>query len=65
MSKTCCEQITVRAEGTSHEALASVVLPLVLPDLSVVLWWQAAGMSPQSLQPFLGHVDHLIVDSAP
>ncbi len=60
----CCEQITVRAEGTGQERLASVVLPLLVSDLPVILWWQAAGMNRKLLAPFLPAVDKLVVDSS-
>jgi glucose-6-phosphate dehydrogenase assembly protein OpcA len=60
----CCEQITVRAEGTGQDTLASVVLPLLVSDLPVILWWQAAGMNRKLLAPFLPAVDKLVVDSS-
>jgi glucose-6-phosphate dehydrogenase assembly protein OpcA len=60
----CCEQITVRAEGTGQDTLASVVLPLLVSDLPVILWWQAAGMNRKLLAPFLPAIDKLVVDSS-
>lgn len=60
----CCEQITVRSEGNGPEELTSVVLPLVISDLPVFLWWRAKKVDFASVRPFLTYVDELIVDSA-
>jgi glucose-6-phosphate dehydrogenase assembly protein OpcA len=59
----CCEQITVRGEGASTNELASVVLPLVLSDVPVFLWWRDK-LDPQKLVPFISGLDHVIVDSS-
>lgn len=59
----CCEQITVRSEGNGPEELASVVLPLVISDLPVFLWWRAKTVSLANVKPFLPSVDELIIDS--
>jgi glucose-6-phosphate dehydrogenase assembly protein OpcA len=60
----CCEQITVRSEGNGPNELASVVLPLVISDLPVFLWWRAKKVNFANVKPFLSYVDELIVDSA-
>lgn len=60
----CCEQITVLSEGNGPDELASVVLPLVIADLPVHLWWRVKGLSRPDLDPFLSSIDELIVDSA-
>ncbi len=60
----CCEQITVRSEGNGPHELTSVVLPLVISDLPVFLWWRAKKVDFASVRPFLSYVDELIVDSA-
>jgi glucose-6-phosphate dehydrogenase assembly protein OpcA len=60
----CCEQITVRSEGNGPNELTSVVLPLVISDLPVFLWWRAKKVDFASVRPFLSYVDELIVDSA-
>lgn len=60
----CCEQITVRSEGNGPQELTSVVLPLVISDLPVFLWWRAKKVDFASVRPFLSYVDELIVDSA-
>lgn len=60
----CCEQITVRSQGNGPNELTSVVLPLVISDLPVFLWWRAKKVDFASVRPFLSYVDELIVDSA-
>jgi glucose-6-phosphate dehydrogenase assembly protein OpcA len=60
----CCEQITVRSEGNGPHELTSVVLPLVISDLPVFLWWRAKKVDFAKVKPFLTYVDELIVDSA-
>jgi glucose-6-phosphate dehydrogenase assembly protein OpcA len=59
----CCEQITVRSQGTSLEELASVVLPLVIADLPVFMWWRSTSINLHRVRPFLAKVDEIILDS--
>jgi glucose-6-phosphate dehydrogenase assembly protein OpcA len=64
-TQVCYEQILVRAHGRSEDRLASAVIPLLVPDLPVFLWW--TGAPPLSGQPFgdlLGLAGRLIVDSS-
>ena len=59
------EQILLRARGDSDERLASAVIPLLVPDLPVFVWW--TGNPPTSGRLFgqvLALADRLIVDSA-
>ena len=59
------EQILVRARGDVGDRLASAVIPLLVPDLPVFLWW--TGTPPTSGRSFgdlVGLADRLIVDSA-
>ena len=61
----CYEQILIRARGDSDERLASAVIPLLLPDLPVFLWW--TGTPPVDQRHFddlLALADRFIVDSA-
>lgn len=63
--QVCYEQILIRARGDSDERLASAVIPLLLPDLPVFLWW--TGTPPLDVRHFddlLALADRLIVDSA-
>jgi glucose-6-phosphate dehydrogenase assembly protein OpcA len=60
----CTETIRVRLKGTRADAPASVVQPLLLPDLPAFLRWR--GMPPFGEAHFEGLVDvmdRLIVDS--
>lgn len=59
----CSEQITVRHEGEDTRELASVVMPLILSDLPVFVWWRADSISIDRLAPFLGGANKLIFDS--
>ncbi|HEY9786094.1 MAG TPA: glucose-6-phosphate dehydrogenase assembly protein OpcA [Candidatus Obscuribacterales bacterium] len=63
LKQICSEQITVRYEGEGTKELASVVAPLVIPDLPVLLWWRAGDLDRQHLEPFLRFIDRLVVDS--
>lgn len=59
------EQIVVRARTQAAERLRSIVIPLLIPDLPVFLWW--TGTPPFATAQFrdlLGLVDRLVVDSA-
>jgi glucose-6-phosphate dehydrogenase assembly protein OpcA len=60
----CTEVIEVRLHGERAEAPASVVLPLVLPDLPVFLRWR--GRPPfgdATFEQLADVVDRLVVDS--
>jgi glucose-6-phosphate dehydrogenase assembly protein OpcA len=37
--QVCCEQITVSAQGEVAAQVSSIVLPLLVPDVPMVLWW--------------------------
>jgi len=59
------EQVLIRARGDADARLASAVIPLLLPDLPVFLWW--TGTPPLKAAHFdalLTLADRLIVDSA-
>ena len=62
--EVCSEVITLRLGGDSVNAAASLVLPLVRPDLPVFLRWR--GRPPFGdavLESLVGVVDRFIVDS--
>jgi glucose-6-phosphate dehydrogenase assembly protein OpcA len=64
-AQVCYEQILARVKGDADERIASVVIPLLVPDLPVFLWW--TGTPPHDTQRFddlLALADRLIVDSA-
>jgi glucose-6-phosphate dehydrogenase assembly protein OpcA len=59
------EQILARVRGDFDERIASVVIPLLVPDLPVFLWW--TGTPPgeaRHLDDLVILADRLIVDSA-
>lgn len=59
------EQILARVRGDFDERVASVVIPLLVPDLPVFLWW--TGTPPRDarhLDDLVKLADRLIVDSA-
>ena len=60
----CSEVIELRLHGDRREAPASIVVPLLLPDLPVFLRWR--GQPPfgaRVLEQLLDVVDRLVVDS--
>ena len=60
----CTDTIRIRLRGTSAEHPASVVEPLVVPDLPVFLRWRGLpDFDSPAFQELLGVVDRLIVDS--
>ncbi len=63
--QVCGEQITISSRGGRAGQAASLMLPLLVPDLPVVLWM--AGGQPFGhplLARLRGVIDRLIVDSA-
>ena len=59
------EQILVRATGDVDDRLASAVIPLLVPDLPVFLWWTGTPpLGSRSFADLLRLTDRLIVDSA-
>lgn len=60
----CSEQVTVCCDGGKPEELASVVLPLVLPDLPVFLWWRQSQINWQELSALHGCARKFIFDSS-
>jgi glucose-6-phosphate dehydrogenase assembly protein OpcA len=63
-SKVCCEQITVEGSSQNQESLASLVLPLLVPDLPVVVWWPGDPvLDGPFFERLMNATDRLIVDS--
>ena len=61
--KFSCEQITLHVSGPSVKELASVVQPLLVPDLPVYLWWRGMFLTQKSLvQQMLPFTDRFIYD---
>ena len=59
------EQVLARVRGDADDRVASVVIPLLVPDLPVFLWW--TGTPPQETRRFddlVAVADRMIFDSA-
>jgi glucose-6-phosphate dehydrogenase assembly protein OpcA len=61
--QVCGEQITIDARGAEAGQIASLVLPLLVPDLPVALWLPgSAPFDDPLLARLRGRIDRLIVD---
>lgn len=64
--QVCCEQVTIRAGGESIDEAPSAVVPLLISDLPVYLWWRAVPKVAD--KEFFGRLvdisDRVIIDSA-
>jgi len=59
------EQILARVRGDFDERVASVVIPLLVPDLPVFLWWTGTPPSEaRHLNDLVTLADRFIIDSA-
>lgn len=59
------EQVLIRASGKVDDRVGSVIVPLLVPDLPVFLWW--TGTPPVGTRHFeelVAIADRLVVDSA-
>jgi len=62
--KVCCEQITIEGRGAAAERMGSMVLPLIVPDLPIVLWWMGTPKLDGPLfTRLIETADRLIIDS--
>ena len=63
--QVCGEQITIEARGMAVDRVAGTLLPLLVPDVPVMLWWPRGEPAddPRFLK-FADMVDRIIVDSA-
>lgn len=63
--QVCCEQITITARGAAAQQAAGVVLPLLVADVPVMLWWPRAEPLDDPLFARLSALaDRIIVDSS-
>ena len=63
--QVCCEQITIQARGDAARGMPGLVLPLLMPDVPVMVWVPRG--EPSELDPsgrLTRLADRLIVDSA-
>jgi glucose-6-phosphate dehydrogenase assembly protein OpcA len=63
--QVCGEQISIEARGKAVDLVAGTLLPLLVPDVPVMLWWPRGEPAddPRFLK-FADTVDRVIVDSA-
>lgn len=62
--QVCSEQITLRASGGAADELHGTVLPLLVPDLPVFLWWHdELPLTGHLFRELLDACDRLVVDS--
>jgi glucose-6-phosphate dehydrogenase assembly protein OpcA len=63
--QVCCEQIMIHAGERDPHQWSSIVLPLIVPDVPVFLWWKE---NPDTNLPLLNAIlevcDRLILDSS-
>lgn len=66
MSKqVCCEEVTITASGAQVNEMPSAVVPLLMPDLPVYLWWQGVPQLSDKVFTYLGEIsDRVIIDSS-
>src|ERR1700730_7306534 len=63
--RLCCEEVTLKAQGSFAAELPSVALPLLIPDLTTFLWWRdAVQVSDKIFDTLLRATDRLVIDSA-
>ena len=63
--QVCCEQITITARGSSAQQAAGVVLPLLVADVPVMLWWpRGEPLDDPLFVKLSGLADRIIVDSS-
>ena len=61
----CCEEITLRVTGPAALHLHSVIVPLLVPDLPVYVWWtEPLPADPHLFLQLMDAADHVIVDSS-
>jgi glucose-6-phosphate dehydrogenase assembly protein OpcA len=63
--QVCAEQVTVAAGGESVRQIPAAVIPLLIPDLPVFLWWpQGSPFDDYLFRNLAPNLNRLIVDSA-
>ncbi|MDQ2975296.1 MAG: glucose-6-phosphate dehydrogenase assembly protein OpcA [Acidobacteriota bacterium] len=64
VKRLCCEEVTLKAQGSFVAELPSAALPLLVPDLSTFLWWRdSIQTSDKVFQSLLRASDRLVIDS--
>jgi glucose-6-phosphate dehydrogenase assembly protein OpcA len=63
--QVCCEQVSVAAGGESARRIPAAVIPLILPDLPVFLWWPEGDPFDEYIfRNLADSLNRLIVDSS-
>lgn len=63
--QVCAEQISVAAGGQSVRQVPAAVIPLLLPELPVFLWWpKGSPFDDYLFRQLVDSLDRIIVDSA-
>ena len=64
--QVCCEQITIQVQADAEAHVTGLVVPLLIPDLPVYLYWPDAllGEHPPLLDALARSCDFVILDSA-
>lgn len=63
--RLCCEEVTLKAQGSFTAELPSAALPLLVSDLSTFLWWRdVVQTSDKVFSSLLRAADRLVIDSA-
>lgn len=63
--QVCCEQVTVAAGGEATRQVPAAVIPLLIPDLPVFLWWpQGTPFEDSFYRNLTDSINRLIVDSS-
>jgi len=63
--QVCCEEVVLRVRGRAAEHLHSIIIPLLVSDLPVYMWWTGPLLGlTHVLEEVQGSADRLIADSA-
>ncbi len=63
--QACCEEVVLKVRGRAARHLHSVIVPLLVPDLPVYVWWTAdPPRDAHVFEEILESADRLIVDSS-
>jgi glucose-6-phosphate dehydrogenase assembly protein OpcA len=62
--KVCGDEVTISASGSAVDSVATAILPLLVPDVPVYLWWKGLPHPNDQLFDRLARMsDRVIVDS--
>lgn len=63
-AQVCCEEVTLVARGHFTSELPSAVIPLLVPDLPIFLWWRdLERVDNQNFRALAQAADRLVIDS--